>query len=324
MASRSIIEDTAPSRPAGPSRRVHQLLAGSAMAIALTGHAGLATAQSGEGGGLQLPTLSVEGAGQGGSTDYKVDQPGLQKLTEPLRDTPQTINVVPQQLMKDQGVTTLRDALRDVPGISLAAGEFGAQGDNLTIRGFTARNDIYLDGMRDFGSYYRDPFDLEEIEVLKGPSSILFGRGSTGGVINQVTKTPQLAPFINGSLSFGTDLTKRATADVNEPVPSLGQGAAFRVNMEVTNADVAGRDVTENTRIGFAPSLALGLGTRPNTTRPITACRGFTPACPARASGSRVPPRCRRTAITALPTAIFCAPMSTSFRPRSSMTSTRP
>ncbi len=294
------------------------------MAIALTGHAGLATAQSGEGGGLQLPTLSVEGAGQGGSTDYKVDQPGLQKLTEPLRDTPQTINVVPQQLMKDQGVTTLRDALRDVPGISLAAGEFGAQGDNLTIRGFTARNDIYLDGMRDFGSYYRDPFDLEEIEVLKGPSSILFGRGSTGGVINQVTKTPQLAPFINGSLSFGTDLTKRATADVNEPVPSLGQGAAFRVNMEVTNADVAGRDVTENTRIGFAPSLALGLGTRPNTTRPITACRGFTPACPARASGSRVPPRCRRTAITALPTAIFCAPMSTSFRPRSSMTSTRP
>ena len=92
--------------------------------------------------------------------------------------------------MDDQGATTIRDALRNVPGISLAAGEGGAQGDSLTIRGFTARNDIYLDGMRDFGSYYRDPFYLEGIQVLKGPSSILFGRGSTGGVVEQDSKLP--------------------------------------------------------------------------------------------------------------------------------------
>ena len=94
--------------------------------------------------------------------------------------------------MQQQGVTTLRDALRNVAGISLAAGEGGAQGDNLTIRGFTARNDLFIDGMRDFGSYYRDPFNTQEVEVLQGPSSVTFGRGSTGGVVNQATKTPGL------------------------------------------------------------------------------------------------------------------------------------
>ena len=78
-------------------------------------------------------------------------------------DTPQSIGVVPQQVMQEQGATTLRDALRNVAGISLAAGEGGAQGDNLTIRGFTARNDLFIDGMRDFGSYYRDPFNLQEV-----------------------------------------------------------------------------------------------------------------------------------------------------------------
>ena len=85
---------------------------------------------------------------------------------------------------------TLRDALRNVPGISLAAGEAGAQGDNLTIRGFTARNDIFLDGIRDFGSYYRDSFNYEQVEVLEGPAGVQFGRGSTGGVINQESKVP--------------------------------------------------------------------------------------------------------------------------------------
>ena len=90
------------------------------------------------------------------------------KYGEASLDTPQTINAVPQEVMQQQGVTTLRDALRNVAGISLAAGEGGAQGDNLTIRGFTARNDLFIDGMRDFGSYYRDPFNTQEVEVCKG------------------------------------------------------------------------------------------------------------------------------------------------------------
>src|SRR5471032_3177786 len=98
------------------------------------------------------------------------------KFTEPLRDIPQSIDVVTSEMLADQGATTLRDAIRNVAGISLAAGEGGSQGDNLTIRGFTARNDLFIDGMRDFGSYYRDPFNTEAVQVLQGPSSVTFGR----------------------------------------------------------------------------------------------------------------------------------------------------
>ncbi len=146
-------------------------------------------------------------------------------------DTPQTITAVPHEVMEQQGVTTLRDALRNVAGISLAAGERGAQGDSLTIRGFTARNDLFIDGMRDFGSYYRDPFNTQEVEVLQGPSSVTFGRGSTGGVVNQSTKTPGLSRFISGDVDFGTDLTRRVALDVDLPLPNLAKGAAFRLNL---------------------------------------------------------------------------------------------
>ena len=158
------------------------------------------------------------------------------KFTEPLRDTPQSIDVVTSEVLADQGATTLRDAVRNVAGISLAAGEGGAQGDNLTIRGFTARNDIFIDGMRDFGSYYRDPFNQEQVQVLKGPSSVAFGRGTTGGVLNQATKTPERESFVKGTANLGTDLTERATLDVNEPMPALGDGAAFRLNVMAHDA----------------------------------------------------------------------------------------
>ncbi|HEY1462500.1 MAG TPA: TonB-dependent siderophore receptor [Terriglobales bacterium] len=199
------------------------------------------------------------------STVVEVTAPTLQetlaKLTQALVDTPQSIDVVPQHIIQDQGATTLRDALRNVAGISLAAGEGGAQGDSLTIRGFTARNDLFVDGMRDFGSYYRDPFDTQEVAVLQGPSSVTFGRGSTGGVVNQETKTPGLDTFVSGDVVFGTDQTKRITTDIDKPLPSLGTGAAFRLNLMGDDNGVAGRDVTESRRVGIAPSLAFGLGT---------------------------------------------------------------
>ncbi len=245
------------------SRLSYSLLSGSAIGLTLLCTAGSAPAQQSApapaaGGAIALPTLSVEGSGD---DSYREDQPSLAKLTQPLRDTPQSIAVVTQQLIADEGGTTLRDALRNVPGISLAAGEFGAQGDNLTIRGFSARNDIYIDGMRDYGGYYRDPFFIQTVEVLEGPSSILFGRGSTGGVVNQTAKTPTLAPMMSGSLSFGTDATKRITADINQPLPEWGEGVAARVNLMANDSGVAGRPYAENSRFGFAPSLAFGLGT---------------------------------------------------------------
>jgi catecholate siderophore receptor len=183
------------------------------------------------------------------------------KYLEPLLDTPQTIGIVSQQVMEEQNATTLRDALRNVAGISLAAGEGGSQGDNLTIRGFTARNDIFLDGMRDFGSYYRDPFNLEDVAVLQGPSSVLFGRGSTGGVVSQETKTPQLRSFITGETEYGTDMTSRVTLDINEPLPQLGANTAFRLNIMGDDAHVADRNVTANRRYGIAPTLGFGIGT---------------------------------------------------------------
>ena len=183
------------------------------------------------------------------------------KYSEAPLDTPQTITAVPQEVMQQQGVTTLRDALRNVAGISLAAGEGGAQGDNLTIRGFSARNDLFIDGMRDFGSYYRDPFNTQEVEVLQGPSSVTFGRGSTGGVVNQATKTPGLSRFISGDVDFGSDLTRRVALDLDQPLRPLGKGAAFRLNLMGDEGNIAGRDVAENRRFGVAPSLSLGLGT---------------------------------------------------------------
>ncbi len=181
------------------------------------------------------------------------------KFTQPLLDTPQTISVVPEELMKEQANTTLREALRNVAGVSIAAGEGGFQGDSLTLRGFSARNDIYIDGMRDFGSYYRDPFHLQQVEVLKGPSSSEFGRGSTGGVINQATKLPTMQPALGAELYLGTADTYRVTADVDQPIPSLGSGAAFQLSAMGNQNHVAGRDITENRRWGVAPSIAFGL-----------------------------------------------------------------
>ena len=187
----------------------------------------------------------------------------LSQFTEALTDTPQSITVVPEFVMKEQGISTLRDTLRNVPGISLAAGEGGAQGDNLTIRGFTARNDIFLDGIRDFGSYYRDSFDYEQVEVLEGPAGIEFGRGSTGGVINQESKVPTDHQAISGALQLGTDLTRRITVDVNQPLGHLpnGGGVAFRLNVMGLEQNIASRDVVENRRFGVAPSLSFGMGT---------------------------------------------------------------
>jgi catecholate siderophore receptor len=206
-------------------------------------------------------TLEIEGLSTAVQVTAQSLQDTLPLLTQSLVETPQSIDIVPQHIIEDQGATTLRDTLRNVAGISLAAGEGGAQGDSLTIRGFTARNDIFLDGMRDFGSYYRDPFDMQEVAVLQGPSSVTFGRGSTGGIINQETKVAQSAPLFAGTVDLGTDETKRITADIDRPLPSLGQGTAYRLNLMGHDSKFAGRDVAESRRSGIAPSLAFGLGT---------------------------------------------------------------
>jgi catecholate siderophore receptor len=199
-------------------------------------------------------------------TSSVTDNVSLAKFTEPLLTTAQSVTVIPEFVVKDEGVTTLRDTLRNVPGISLAAGEAGAQGDNLTIRGFTARNDIFLDGIRDFGSYYRDSFNYEQVEALEGPAGIQFGRGSTGGVVNQESKVPTVQQFAHVETQFGTDKTRRITADLNSREFEALGGSAVRLNLMGQESGVAGRDFAEVRRWGVAPSLSIGLNTKTQAT----------------------------------------------------------
>jgi catecholate siderophore receptor len=189
-----------------------------------------------------------------------LDHSALSKLTEDLLDTPQSVETLSRELLDDRAAASLNAALQNVPGITLGAGEFRWQGNAPHIRGFSARDDMYLDGLRDFGSYPRDPFDLERIEVLLGPSSMLFGRGSTGGAINQVTKRPARDPLTDVGLDVGSADTLRGTLDIDRPVPLLGDGAAFRLDALAHRSRSAGRDGGRAERFGLAPSLALGLG----------------------------------------------------------------
>jgi catecholate siderophore receptor len=181
----------------------------------------------------------------------------LPLLTRPIVDTPQTITTIPEEVIQLQGTTDLRDVLRNDPSVSAHADEDNAQGTNVYIRGFTARYDMYLDGQLDVGPYYRDPFNLEAVEILTGPSSVLFGRGSTGGAIEQVSKQPQLEEFVDGSATAGTDRLKRFTVDANIP---LQQNSAFRVAGMAQDSGIAGRDIVGTRRAGIAPSFSFGIG----------------------------------------------------------------
>jgi catecholate siderophore receptor len=203
-----------------------------------------------------LSTVNVTGSIIGNSYDTGTSSVGA-KVPTALRDIPQSVVVVNRDLLDAQGVTSFQDALRNVPGITIGGAEGGQIGNNINLRGFTARTDIYLDGFRDPGQYYRDTFDLSAIEVLKGPSSMLFGRGSTGGVINQVSKVPELKAFGQISASIGTDDRYRTTADFNQP---LSETSAVRLN--VFGQDMQStRDVLKNKDYGFAPSVRFGIGT---------------------------------------------------------------
>ena len=179
------------------------------------------------------------------------------KIPMSVRDTPQSVNVIPQRLLQDQSTTRLEDALKNVPGVTLNAGEGAARGDTINIRGFSAYNDFFLDGIRDAAVYVRDPFNLESIEVLKGPSATLFGRGSTGGAVNQVSKAPTLAPLHVINADIGTNDEYRATLDMNQPI---GPNAAIRFNAMGESSHVTDRDYVKNRHWGVAPELSFGIG----------------------------------------------------------------
>jgi catecholate siderophore receptor len=209
----------------------------------------------------QMSTIVVTAPKEG---TYQGSQASLPYYTEPLRDTPETITIIPQQVIKDQNATTLRDILRNVPGISFQAGEGSSTvaGDNLSIRGFNSRDDMFIDGIRDTGIYTRDPFNTEQVEVVKGPASAYEGYGETGGSVNLISKTPFLQPSYEVDGGYGTNNYNRESIDINQPITEFGDtGMAFRLNAFQQYNEVANRDFVYNGRWGFAPSLSFGLGT---------------------------------------------------------------
>lgn len=192
-------------------------------------------------------------------TGDKREEAGLDRIVTPLLDTPQAISVISREDLEDRGINNLNDALRNVAGISVGAGETSFQGNNASLRGFTTRNDLFIDNIRDYGYYYRNGFDDETIEVLKGPSSILFGRGSTGGVIHRVSKKPRNDTFARADVQVGLDETRRIAGDVN--IGGIaGEGSAVRLNAFYHQSMVEDRDFGRSERWGVAPKIAFGLG----------------------------------------------------------------
>jgi len=194
--------------------------------------------------------------GQVRSLDHDTE---LSVLQTTVQDTPQAISVIGSAQLKAQGVTSLEQALRNVPGITIAIGEGGTlSGDQFKIRGFDAKDDVYIDGLRDFGAYTRDSFNYEEVQVLKGPSGAMFGRGTTGGAINTISKRPRLEDFASVDGYVGNGDYYRALADINH---RLGETTAVRVTGMFNDTGVVDRDLINSKRWGAAITLATGIGT---------------------------------------------------------------
>lgn len=217
-----------------------------------------ALAQNATGAGVHdLSPVTVQGQAV---SDYRTpDEASSPKLTAPLLDTPRTITVIPEELIKDRGATSLQDVLRTTPGITLGSGEGGTPtGDRPFIRGYEASTDIFVDGVRDYARGSHETFNLESVEIIKGPSSAYTGRGGTGGSINLETKTPKPYDFFEVSAGFGNAHQWRTTVDGNV---AFNETSAFRLNMMKMGGDVPGRDGVTVDRWGIAPSLSFGLGT---------------------------------------------------------------
>jgi catecholate siderophore receptor len=228
-----------------------------AIALAFGSETALAQAQPEQ----ALPEVQVRGTPDSG---FRTDSTrGATRTETPLRDIPQFVNTVPEAVIRSQGVTSLQDALRNVPGITFTAPEGGVQAAQIFwLRGFQAGGDLFLDGVRDIGQYNRDLFATEYVEVLKGPSALMFGRGSTGGVINQVPKTADLLPRNEAAVTLGSFDTKRASYDLNL---RLGEASAFRVAALAENSG-SFRYPQDADRLGVAPSLRFGIGTGTDVT----------------------------------------------------------
>lgn len=203
----------------------------------------------------QLETIHTEAAAE---QSLKVDKSANSKFVAPLLDTPKSVSVISKQLIEDTQVTTLSDALRTVPGITLGAGEGGnPNGDRPFIRGYNSESSMYVDGVRNSTSQNREMFAIEQVEITKGSASAMGGAGTTGGSINMISKVAKKGDFLEGSVGAGTDDYQRITLDGNK---DFGNGIAARVAVMGHHNDKAGQeDGTEYARAGIAPSITFGL-----------------------------------------------------------------
>ena len=234
-------------------------LIASAVGVAITSlsAAQMAQAAEAEDNAVTLGATSV--TEKADTTSYKTETSASNKYTAPLRETPKSVTVIPRQVIEDTAATSLTEALRTTPGITFGAGEGGnPAADRPIIRGFSAESDVFVDGMRDVAAQSREIFNVESVEVSKGPGSAYTGAGSTGGSLNLITKSAKLGDAYNGGFTWGSDQTKRTVLDVNK---QLTDTSAFRLNLMKHEANVAGRDDVDVSRWGFAPSFAFGLGT---------------------------------------------------------------
>lgn len=206
-----------------------------------------------------LPEVKARAAGE---SAYKAETVSSPKFTQPLLDTPQTVTVIKRELIQQQAATTLAEALRNSPGITMMLGENGntQTGDAIVMRGFDSTSSIFVDNIRDTGAISRDMFNIDQVEVVKGPSGADNGRGASSGYVNLVTKAPTLRNAASGSLMIGSESRVRATADVNRKLDIGLPGAAFRLNVMKDQGGVPGRREVENDSWGIAPSFTIGLG----------------------------------------------------------------
>ncbi|WP_395942999.1 TonB-dependent receptor [Brevundimonas sp.] len=199
-----------------------------------------------------LGTIDVNG-------QVRKAQPASPEFVAPLVDTPRAVTVIPQRIIEQTSASSLQDLLMNSPGITFGAGEGGQPlADRPFIRGQSSGNNVFVDGVRDTGGQQREVFNLEQVEVIKGPDAVYSGRGSGGGSINLGSKQPQLRQFTNVGAGVGTDGYLRGTIDSNMP---LGGTAGLRINLMGAQGDVPGRDAVDYDKWGAAISLGAGLGT---------------------------------------------------------------
>ncbi len=232
--------------------RTRKKIVSSAIASSLSMIATTAMAQEAV---SQLPTIHTKATQE---ESLKVDRSANSKFVAPLLDTPKSVSVISKQLIEDTKVTTLADALRTVPGITLGAGEGGnPNGDRPFIRGYNSESSMYVDGVRNATSQNREMFAVDQVEVIKGSASALGGAGSSGGSINLITKVAKKGDSLEGSVAGGTDNYARVTLDGNK---DFGNGVAARVIVMGHQNDKAGQsNGAEYKRAGIAPSISFGL-----------------------------------------------------------------